>query len=63
MASILEFKTSPASARPGAAGRDVNGTAEIILFPGVRYERATQEAVPHSKPRARTRRDRLELDG
>ena len=63
MASILEFRTLPARARPLAVADGAGCTADIILFPGVRYERMTDDAEPARKPRRRTRRDCLELDG
>ncbi|HRN89585.1 hypothetical protein [Hyphomicrobium sp.] len=65
MASILEFRTLPASARPRSVADGAKGPAEIVLFPGVRYERMTEDEAPaqKSRSRARTQRDLLELDG
>ncbi len=64
MASILEFRTGSVGARPSAVADGPRGTADIILFPGVRYERMTEEATPAPKSRSRRRRrDCLELDG
>ena len=59
MATILEFRqaqTHSASQRRG--GRT---PAEIVFFPGVRYER--RDEAPASKPKKRARRrDKLELN-
>ncbi|AHB49051.1 hypothetical protein W911_12565 [Hyphomicrobium nitrativorans NL23] len=63
MASILEFRSLPANAKPRSTADGTRGTADIVLFPGVRYERMTEDAEPAQKPRGRARRDRLELDG
>lgn len=62
MASILEFRRSAFNFRP-VGGARAAGSADIVLFPGVRYERYTEEPAP-AKPRARRarRRDQLDLD-
>ena len=62
MATILEFRSAP---RPAASALAANGaimaSAEIVLFPGVRYER--QETVGETKAkRGKRRRDTLELE-
>lgn len=62
MAAILEFKTSSIRVRPLAAEPKTMVSAEIVLFPGVRYERPSEDESA-SKPRRRARRrDRLEFD-
>lgn len=63
MASILEFRSLTANAKPRSAAEGTRGPADIVLFPGVRYERMAEDAAPEQKPRRATRRDRLELDG
>ena len=65
MASILEFKRSTfrSSALDARDGAQVS--AEIVLFPGVRYERMPDAPEPAPKERscrARRRRDRIDLD-
>jgi hypothetical protein len=62
MATVLEFRypaQTRAYARSNRNGRTTS--AEIVLFPGVRYERweeASQEMKPKRKPK---KRDKLEL--
>lgn len=63
MASILEFKRSLTSAKAHTAADAARGPADIVLFPGVRYERMTEEPAPAPKQRSRARRrDCLDLD-
>jgi hypothetical protein len=64
MASILEFRrpefSSRLGARVSAGGSD---TADIVLFPGVRYERWSEEQpAPPQRTRRARRRDSLDLD-
>lgn len=59
MASIVEFKREGIFTRPSI--RPPCGPAEIVFFPGVRYERAP-ESSPSKPQRRRTRRDRLDFD-
>jgi len=63
MASILEFRKPFLSCRTMRAG---NIPADIVLFPGVRYERHGEapSAPEEAKTRGRRsrRRDRLDLD-
>lgn len=40
--------------------RTTEASAEIVFFPGIRYERWTEEPKPVKK--SRRRRDRLKLD-
>ena len=62
MASVLEFRRSALQARLLTA-RGASATADIIFFPGVRYERQADEPMVEKKQIRRTRRrDRLELD-
>ncbi|HXF53884.1 MAG TPA: hypothetical protein VNK52_07150 [Hyphomicrobiaceae bacterium] len=64
MATILLFKTE--DRLPGSDVRvlaeigDRQG-AEIVIFPGVRYERAAEVAATAVPPRRETPRDRLEI--
>ena len=58
MATILAFRPNQ---RASAIARAVELTAEIVFFPGVRYERWADEPR-EAKPVKRTRRrDQLEL--
>jgi hypothetical protein len=65
MASILEFRKSTFPFRSLRAGTQ-NGSADVVFFPGVRYERVAEEAsaTAQEKPRRRSkrRRDHLDLD-
>jgi hypothetical protein len=61
MATIFNFKPAGQPAR-SAEGQRPDRVCEIILFPGVRYERwadvpppALQKAMPTRKPRAKKR--------
>ena len=66
MATIHQLKLNP-SREPRSDNRAVS--AEIILFPGVRYERwahATAEvavAKPKRRRRSRVKRDKLVISG
>jgi hypothetical protein len=61
MASILEFRQPALQSRQVTTKSDAAGSADIVLFPGVRYER-WGEGEP-AKPRRRARRrDHLDLD-
>jgi len=64
MASILEFRQPALGSRQMTTRRGVVASADIVFFPGVRYERwAEADARPAEKPRHRTRRrDHLDLD-
>ncbi|MCC7252354.1 hypothetical protein [Hyphomicrobium sp.] len=63
MASILEFRQPAFGCRQGTARREGRGSADIVLFPGVRYERWTETSSDTAKPRRRARRrDHLDLD-
>ena len=60
MATIIEFR--PSGRAPSAAlTKTVNGgSAELVLFPGVRYDRWLERPARKSRARAR-KRDKLEL--
>jgi hypothetical protein len=60
MATILDFPEmqAPPRARRVRRGRV---SAEIVLFPGVRYERWDDQAEPPEAKGARVERDRLQL--
>jgi hypothetical protein len=60
MAMILEFPDTqvPARRRPMRRGKP---TAEIILFPGVRYEHWNEASAGHEAPSSAIVRDRLQL--
>jgi hypothetical protein len=62
MATILEFKcgTRPTAASVLAA-YGAGQSAEIVLFPGVRYERQDETADTKAK-KSKRRRDTLELE-
>ena len=57
-ATILEFPEMQAPPRARQARRD-RSSAEIVIFPGVRYERWADEPPKHETPRVE--RDRLQL--
>lgn len=63
MATILEFRAQSFRS-PLSASRQAGAGAEIVLFPGVRYERWVEEPLPtaQSKPKRGRKRDRLELE-
>jgi hypothetical protein len=63
MATILEFRAQSARYPEFSDPRDCAHSAEVVIFPGVRYERDAQTETP-AKPRNRRsrQRDRLELD-
>jgi hypothetical protein len=60
MATILDFPETqvPARRRPVRRGKS---SAEIILFPGVRYERWDDAPAVHEATRSSIVRDRLQL--
>ncbi|WP_045837872.1 hypothetical protein [Hyphomicrobium sp. 99] len=62
MARIIAFKTAPKpTAASVLAAYGAGQSAEIVLFPGVRYERHDEEKGKKPK-KTRRRRDRLEID-
>ena len=62
MANILEFRAAASKLADCSDRTSVGCSAEIVLFPGVRYERH-EDPPPAPKPRnkARRRRDTLTL--
>lgn len=65
MASIIEFRRPGFMDRPHGSRSISSVSADVVIFPGVRYERHVDEPEPEiAKPRSRRsrRRDRLELD-
>lgn len=63
MASILEFRKPAFEFRRTSAKGEEAVSADIVLFPGVRYERWTEAQPESTKPRRRARRrDHLDLD-
>jgi hypothetical protein len=63
MATILEFRSAPRR-KPASAltSQRSSRVAEIVLFPGVRYERPVEKAQAKRK-KSKRRRDTLELQG
>jgi hypothetical protein len=59
MAMILEFRAGDARAAGEEAAK--KGSAQIIIFPGVRRERHAEMPKPRRRERGRAKRDRLEL--
>lgn len=59
MATILSFRPSQRSSG-AAAHSGARPPAQIVFFPGIRYERWTEEAAKPKKAK-RTRRDKIEL--
>jgi hypothetical protein len=57
-ATILDFPELPAAPRARKT-RIERTSAEVVLFPGVRYERWADERAKHEAPRVE--RDRLQL--
>ena len=62
MATILEFPASPL--RAGGSGRPLSGVAaEVLIFPGVRYEHWEEKPAAKSKKRpSGAGRDVLEFE-
>jgi hypothetical protein len=60
MATIVEFKS--ASRRGPALKEKAGVSADIVLFPGVRYERHPEPETPKPK-KTKRRRDTLQLEG
>jgi hypothetical protein len=60
MASVVEFKRVGLQARPSS--RSPQGSAEIVLFPGVRYERTVEETSRCRSRRRSRQRDHLDFE-
>ena len=61
MATILEFRSAPRPAPASELAMEPGQMAEIVLFPGVRYERAEEEE-PAKPKRTRRRHDTIEIE-
>ena len=63
MATIIEFRARTSLQERVTTSGTRDTSADVVLFPGVRYERAGAEAE-QAKPRSRRsrQRDRLDLD-
>lgn len=57
MASILKFVVRDVHGRRRSL-EDTSGPCQIVIFPGVRYERWTEEEAPKPTPRPKRRRAR-----
>lgn len=66
MASILEFRQPAFGSRQTGVRTETAASADIVLFPGVRYERWTEDEATAAEPaksrRRARRRDHLELE-
>ena len=63
MATILEFRAANAG-RATSCGSVQTGSAELIFFPGVRYERAEPAPSPRTRgKRSQNQHDRMDLPG
>lgn len=63
MATIIAFKTAPKPTTASVlAAYGAGQSAEIVLFPGVRYERHGEERASKPKKPRRNTRDTLDLD-
>ena len=60
MAQILSFRT-PEFRNGSSASRDEEQSAEVILFPGVRYERWAEGGSASARDDRRAHRDVIEL--
>lgn len=60
MAHILDFNAHASKACRRASHRGSSGSAEIVIFPGVRYERWDDTSNARGKRRSK-QRDRIEL--
>lgn len=60
MATIYEFRTGARTS--SLVARMSGASAEIVFFPGVRYERYDEKTEQAEKPKRKTRRrDKIEL--
>jgi len=59
MATIVEFRNAPR--RTETLPVNAGGSADIVFFPGVRYERATESKAEKSTKGTPTR-DKLEIE-
>ena len=61
MAHIFDFNAHASKSCQRAARASMAGSAEIVIFPGVRYERAEAGSVSTPARRHAKQRDRIEL--
>ncbi|AGK58107.1 hypothetical protein HYPDE_32163 [Hyphomicrobium denitrificans 1NES1] len=59
MATIVEFRSAPR--RTEALPANAGGSADIVFFPGVRYERPEEPTAEKSK-KGKPRRDTLAIE-
>lgn len=64
MATIIEFRGSERGTTSRVAGTQGRQSAEVVIFPGVRFERwGTAPAAPAgARTTTKPRRDLLEID-
>lgn len=60
MALILDFNAHASKACQSSSRGSISGSAEIVIFPGVRYER-WDDMTASAKKRRTKPRDRIEL--
>jgi hypothetical protein len=64
MATILEFKAAPKpTAASVMAAYGAGQSAEVVLFPGVRYERHDEEPEATKSRKSKRSRDSIDLEG
>jgi hypothetical protein len=61
MATILEFRSAPRPAPASQFAMESGQMAEIVFFPGIRYERAEEEKTTKPK-RTRRQHDTIEIE-
>jgi hypothetical protein len=64
MATIIEFRSRSHLQERLATSGTRSESADVVFFPGVRYEREepVQESAPRTRGRRSRQRDRLDLD-
>lgn len=62
MATILEFRSAPRPTAASALAAHSELSAEIVFFPGVRYERQDEADDAGKGTAGKRRRDTLELE-
>jgi hypothetical protein len=63
MASILEFRRPELRSGSARSSADGGATADVVLFPGVRYEKWEEGSPDAGQSSRRSRkRDRLDLE-
>ena len=60
MAHVVEFRASSRRNHSRSASLSARGSAQIVIFPGVRYERWDDGTAAGAMPHSRTR-DRIDL--